>query len=125
MVILKIQDFHFQNLFYLLFIEKHLKTDLGKSVCLVLHIMYDHASKKNYVYHSYFELKRAAAWFQANRLTLNVSKTKFMIFRNKNMHFDTENCKLKIGNEILERIGTDCTNKYFKFVGLKIDEFLN
>ena len=30
-----------------------------------------------------------------------------------------------IGNEILERIGTDCTNKYFKFVGLKIDEFLN
>ena len=31
----------------------------------------------------------------------------------------------KIGNEILERIGTDCTNKYFKFVGLKIDEFLN
>ena len=41
------------------------------------------------------------------------------------MHFDPENCKLKIGNEILERIGTDCTNKYFKFVGLKIDEFLN
>ena len=30
------------------------------------------------------------------------------------MHFDPENCKLKIGNEILERIGTDCTNKYFK-----------
>ena len=72
-----------------------------------------------------FELKKAAAWFQANRLTLNVSKTKFMIFRNKNMHFDPKNCKLKIGNEILERIGTDCTNKYFKFVGLKIDEFLN
>ena len=38
---------------------------------------------------------------------------------------DPENCKLKIGNEILERIGTDCTNKYFRFVGLKIDEFLN
>ena len=35
------------------------------------------------------------------------------------------NCKLKIGNQILERIGTDFTNKYFKFVGLKIDEFLN
>ena len=72
-----------------------------------------------------FELKKAAAWFQANRLTLNVSKTKFMLFRNKNMHFDPENCKLKIGNDILEKIGTDCTNKYFKFVGLKIDEFLN
>jgi len=69
-----------------------------------------------------FKLKKVTAWFQANRLTLNVSKTKFMIFRSKNMHFDPENCKLKIGNEILERIGTDCTNKYFKFVGLIIDE---
>ena len=45
--------------------------------------------------------------------------TKFMIFRNNNIHFDPEHCKLKIGNEILERIGTDCTNKYFKFVELK------
>ena len=34
-----------------------------------------------------------------------------MIFRNKNMYFDPENCKLKIGNEILETIGTACTKK--------------
>jgi len=53
------------------------------------------------------------------------SKTKSMIFRNKNLHFDPKKCNLKIGHEILERIGTDSTNKYFKFVGLKIDEFLN
>ena len=59
---------------------------------------------KTLVINANFELKKAAAWFQANRLTLNVSKTKFMIFWNKNMHFDPENCKLKIGNEILERI---------------------
>ena len=26
------------------------------------------------------------------------------------MHFDPKNCKLKIGNEILERIGTVQTN---------------
>ena len=37
-----------------------------------------------------------------------------MIFRNKNMHFNPENCKLKIGNEILERIGTDCIKKIFQ-----------
>ena len=42
-----------------------------------------------------------------------------MIFRNKNIHFDPRNCKLKIGNVILERIGADFTNKYFKFVGRK------
>ena len=29
------------------------------------------------------ELKRAATWFQANKLTLNVSKTKFILFRKK------------------------------------------
>ena len=32
---------------------------------------------KTLVIDANFELKKAAAWFQANRLTLNVSKTKF------------------------------------------------
>ena len=41
------------------------------------------------------------------------------------MHFDPNSCNISIGNEILERIGNDCVNKYFKFVGLKLDEFLN
>ena len=71
------------------------------------------------------ELKKAAKWFQANRLTLNVSKTKYIVFRNKNMHFDPNSCNISIGNKILERIGNNCVNKYFKFVGLKLDEFLN
>ena len=59
---------------------------------------------KTLVIDANFEVKQAAAWRKANHLTLNVSKTKFMIFRNKSMHFDPKNCKLKIGNEILERI---------------------
>ena len=29
------------------------------------------------------------------------------------------------GNEIFERIGSTCKDKYFKFVGVKFDEFLN
>ena len=52
--------------------------------------------------------KKAAKWFQANRLTLNVSKTKYIVFRNKNMHFDPSCCNKSIGNEILEKIGNDC-----------------
>ena len=78
------------------------------------------SNTKTLVIDANFELKKAAVWFQTNRLTLNVSKTKFTIFRNKK-DFGPENCKLKIGNEILERIGIDRTNKYFKFVELKID----
>ena len=41
------------------------------------------------------------------------------------MHFDPNSCNISIGNEIRERIDNDCVNKYFKFVGLKLDEFLN
>ena len=41
------------------------------------------------------------------------------------MHFDPNSCNISMGNEILERIGNNCVNKYFKFVGLKLDEFLN
>jgi len=36
------------------------------------------------------ELKKAAKRFQANRLSLNVSKTKYIVFRNRNMHFDPQ-----------------------------------
>ena len=41
------------------------------------------------------------------------------------MHCDPNCCYILIGNEILERIGNDCVNKYFKLVGLKLEEFLN
>ena len=60
------------------------------------------------------ELNKAASWFQSNKLTLNVSKTKFILFRAKNMAANFENCELKIGNEIIERIGNNCKTKFFK-----------
>ena len=55
------------------------------------------------------KLKKAAKIFQAKNLTLNVPKTKYIVFRNRNMHFDPDSC-----NETFERIGNDCVNKYFK-----------
>ena len=62
------------------------------------------------------ELSKAACWFQANKLTLNVSKTKYMLFRSKNMPFDDHEFKLNIREEKIERIGNNCREKYFKFV---------
>ena len=35
------------------------------------------------------ELSKAATWFRANKLTLNTSKTKFIVFRKPNMKIDT------------------------------------
>ena len=71
------------------------------------------------------ELAKASAWFQSNKLTLNVSKTKFILFRKKSMIVDFSDLKLKIGNENIERIGNSCTNKSFKFVGHHLDEYLS
>ena len=69
------------------------------------------------------ELSRASEWFICNKLTLNISKTKYMIFRSKNMPLNNS-IPLKIGNETLERYGEDCNSKSFKFVGIQLDEFL-
>ena len=39
------------------------------------------------------KLENAEIWFQVNRLTLNVSKTKYIIFRNKNIKENNVNWK--------------------------------
>ena len=74
------------------------------------------------------ELDKASVWFKANKLTLNVSKTKYMVFRNKKMKLDENTCKIQIGGRNLERIGNhqkDKNKRFFKFVGVKLDEYLD
>ena len=61
------------------------------------------------------ELQKASVWFTANKLTLNVKKTKFMLFSEKECKIG--NNKLQIGGTNIEQIGTHCQQKYFKFVG--------
>ena len=68
------------------------------------------------------ELRKALDWFNANRLSLNIGKTKYMLFRNNSMPFESEICKIKIGGQEIERIGRDCKTKTFKFVGLMLDD---
>ena len=71
------------------------------------------------------ELSKAANWFQSNKLSLNVKKTKFMLFRPKSKNIDFSNLTLKIGNSDIDRIGAGCKETGFKFVGHVIDEFLS
>ena len=66
-------------------------------------------------------LRHAEDWFVSNHLTLNAKKTKFIVFSsNKHIHHST----LKFGNVILERIGSDCPTKNFKFLGHILDDKL-
>ena len=70
------------------------------------------------------ELSKVATWFTANKLTLNVSKTKYLIFRTKKMPISHLYTDLQIGGEIIERVGEGCREETFKFVGLNLDEYV-
>ena len=64
------------------------------------------------------ELKKASVWFKSNKLTLNVKKTKFMVFSDKNLQLAPN--ILKIGDQIVDQVGTNCKQKYFKFVAMSL-----
>ena len=68
-------------------------------------------------------LSNAADWFRANLLTLNTSKTKFILFSPKNRH--VHNPILTIDGCNIEQIGSNLPTKTFKFLGLNIDDNLN
>ena len=58
------------------------------------------------------------SWFNANKLSLNISKTYFIIF-SKSKNFRTSEMKIKIGNTQLER------KQATMFLGMLIDSNLN
>ena len=62
------------------------------------------------------DLKKISEWLKVNRLSLNIKKTHFMIFTNRNVSIDL---KLSIDN-----IEIDCTDQT-KFLGVIIDHKLN
>ena len=71
------------------------------------------------------ELEAINQWFRANKLCLNVNKTKYILFRPTATHIQSENVNIKINNEPVERIGNTMKNKSFKFLGIHMDENIN
>ena len=70
------------------------------------------------------ELNKACVWFKSNKLTLNASKTKFMIFSPQGTTVFTFN-QIKIEGEEIERIGDKFLTKKFKLVGVNLDDKLS
>ena len=65
------------------------------------------------------EIKKITDWLAVNKLSLNASKTKFMVFHYYQKVFaDKDVPQLKIGNIDIERV------KEFNFLGLSINENL-
>jgi exonuclease III len=70
-------------------------------------------------------MKNIDLWFSQNKLNLNPSKTRYMIFNPDKKDPDINNSQLvKIGDEYLERVWRKGKEKAFKLVGVWIDEDL-
>ena len=65
------------------------------------------------------ELNKVYTWLCTNRLSLNIKKTKFMIFHNKNKKIIHLVPNITINNIMIERV------EDFNFLGITINEMLN
>ena len=68
------------------------------------------------------ELQKIQNWCLANKLSLNSKKTKFILFKPKNLHVHIP--KLYFGGSEIERIGKECKTQAFKFLGHWVDDNL-
>ena len=90
--------------------------------------------------HINFELQKIANWFRANKMAINISKTKYIIFHSKGKKVDLQNLEIVFNNnEIgkpqiqskitkLERIHNghpDKNSRSFKLLGVHLDETLS
>jgi hypothetical protein len=85
------------------------------------------------------ELRNIAAWYRANKMSANASKTKYIIFHNKGKHVNINGLELYFNDNehndinnpanihILERIHNNNTNtasRSYKLLGIYLDENL-
>ena len=70
------------------------------------------------------QLILAQRWFNCNKLTLNLKKTKFTLFSNQCLS-KISIPPLKIGTDEIDRVGANCSEKVVKFLGLWVDDRLN
>jgi hypothetical protein len=83
------------------------------------------------------ELKKVANWFRSNKMAVNTSKTKFIVFRTRGKRIDPRDCKLLFNtNEIgktedpnrifeIKRIHNEGDEKSYKALGILLDEYLS
>ena len=65
------------------------------------------------------ELHVISDWFKLNKLSLNIKKTNFMVFKNKYNPLASPSIKVKIDNKEIEQV------KVTKFLGILIDDDLS
>ena len=48
-----------------------------------------------------------------------------MLFQDKKLNSNVNTLQIKIGEQIIDQVGSNCTEKYFKFVGHVLDDSLS
>jgi hypothetical protein len=83
------------------------------------------------------ELQKIALWYQANKMAVNTSKTKYIIFRTHGKPINPEQCRIvfncnEIGQQInnyliqpIERVHNEGNEKSFKLLCVHVDEYLS
>jgi len=83
------------------------------------------------------ELRKVANWFRSNKMALNVSKTRYIIFRAHGKPFNPEDCNIFYNSTKLnqpddptlifpiQRVHNNGDEKSFKLLGVHFDEFLS
>ena len=67
------------------------------------------------------ELKNISKWFSDNHLTLNESKTKYIIFNHRN----PVSINIALNDIPVQQCGRNCQEKSVKFLGILLDDRLN
>ena len=65
------------------------------------------------------EIEKISNWFKSNKLSLNLTKTNYVIFRTRNRRVPTTTQEIQIDGLIISRL------QNVKFLGIMINEFLN
>uniref|UniRef100_A0A6G5AAC2 Putative tick transposon n=1 Tax=Rhipicephalus microplus TaxID=6941 RepID=A0A6G5AAC2_RHIMP len=65
------------------------------------------------------DLSNISEWFARNQLTVNCTKTKYMVFHSRRKHIDAESLNLTINNTPIQQV--PC----FKYLGVTFDEHLH
>ncbi len=71
------------------------------------------------------ELENLNNWFKANRLWLNVKKTKYILFGPHNVNIRHNDGLIHLNGENFDQVSNSSNEKSFKFLGIHIDENLS
>jgi exonuclease III len=83
------------------------------------------------------ELQKIANWFRSNKMAVNTSKTKFIVFRTHGKYVNPDDCKIMYNSTELgladdplqimsiDRVSNESNEKSFKLLGVLFDEYLS